>query len=145
MADKPMERRFPFFCALIGAMLFLGGCSHVAELSKTLWGSSTRALEKSRAEAISKTYACDYSACFDSLLAVAKEKELTVFIKDRRKSRVVLMHIPGSIETTEVGVFFLSFGPQETKLEIASLSQSARDVVAEMIFSALAKNYSEVK
>ena len=131
--------------ALVLSVLLFSGCASTIEAIKAVLGSSTKALEEARVEALSQTYACDYDQCFDAVIDLAKEKKLTVFIKDRKKSRIVLMGIPGSVDTTEVGVFFLSFGPQETKLEVASLSLSARDKVAEMVFENLSKAYSLVK
>ena len=131
------------YLILSALIIFMGGCARTAELSKVLWGSSTKALEDARVESVSRIYQCGYDDCFNEVLKVAKEEKLEVFIKDKPRSRIVLMHVPKSTNTTEVGVFFLGFGPQETKLEVASLSYSARDEAAKILFSKLGEAYPE--
>ncbi|MFA5060584.1 MAG: hypothetical protein WC676_08160 [Candidatus Omnitrophota bacterium] len=154
---------------LIALVFILTGCARVTEVTKALWGSSTRALEDSRVDAISKTFPCSFDDSFNEVLKIAaagvpapvltdadddananasvsaEEVKLTVFIKDRKRSRIVLMNIPNSIPTTEVGVFFLSLGPSETKIEIASLSPSAKTTAAEILFSRLSQAFPAIK
>ena len=63
------------------AVVLTGGCSQVVEISKGVWGSSTKALEDGRATAIHKTYLCNVTECFDAVLNLTvppKEEDLTV-------------------------------------------------------------------
>lgn len=115
------------------------------EVSKVIWGSSTKALEDARLKAAVKTYPVAPKECFDEILKIAQEGSLEVFIKDRKKNLIVLMHIPGSIETTEAGVFLNEVETTKTKLEIVSLSPDTQEKTAEIIFSHFNKAYSEVK
>ena len=68
-----------------------------------------------------------------------------IFIQDRIKRHIVVMGIPGNVDTTEVGIFFTRLKPKVTKIEISSLSSTAKRKVAEAVFSALGKIYAESK
>lgn len=139
------------------------------EISKTIWGSSTRALENARKEAVTKDYPCSIDACFDAVTRLTqgdKQKDFknqfqeegeepeeeeeaapenprifTPFIIDERRKLIVLMGVPGNIDTTEVGVFFTGLDSQNTKVEISSLSSSAKANAADIIFDALTKEF----
>lgn len=78
-------------------------------------------------------------------LTVTKKKKLDLFIKDRRRKLIVVMGVPGNVNTTEVGIFFTPLRGDGTGIDISSLSSSARVRVAEMIFQELGKAYEEVR
>jgi len=44
------------------------GCAQIVDFPKFIWGNSTKALEKGRATAITKTYRCSVQECFDEVL-----------------------------------------------------------------------------
>lgn len=132
-----------FLCFFLGWSFASAGCSHIQEAGKTFWGSSTRALEEARIDAIRKTYKCRYDECFDEVLRVAKEGSLYIHIADKGREYIVLMRIPGSIDTTEVGIFFSDLGTK-TRVDISSLSPSAKQIAADIIFSALNERYDEI-
>ena len=143
------------------------GCSYVTETAKVIWGSSTRALENARVDAISKTYKCSFNDCFDAVLDLARETEIEVpadvtdkdksprtivksghfdiFIKNRKKRHIVVMGIKDSAETTEVGIFFVQPSLTAVKVEISSLSSSAKRSVADIVFEELSMRFSEVQ
>ncbi|MFH1359451.1 MAG: hypothetical protein ABIJ41_00245 [Candidatus Omnitrophota bacterium] len=125
--------------------LSLTGCAHITEFTKKLWGSSTEALEEARIDAERRIFQCKDLDCFDQVLQIAEEEELTVFIQDRKKSMIVLMGIPEVIDTTEIGVFFLGLGETETKVEISSLSQNAKNKASDLIFMRLAESFKEIR
>ena len=120
------------------------GCVRVTEATKSIWGSSTKALEEARGQALVKTYQCQTKECFDKILDVAKESKMEVFIADRKKQLVVLMHIKGSINTTEVGIFLSESGVDQTKIEVTSLSQNAKEAAANIVFAELKKTFKEI-
>ena len=64
--------KIKFLTLTFFAIVFAVGCSHavsdLAEVPKYFWGSSTRALEKGRADAIHKTYHCTVEECFDAVV-----------------------------------------------------------------------------
>jgi hypothetical protein len=127
----------------LSIILSVGGCEHVTEPVKTLWGSSTRALEEARAEALSEVYSCKLEDCFEAVVNIAREEEMVIFINDRVKKHIVLMGVKGSVDTTEVGVFFSRREDQKIKVEVSSLSRNAKRTVAGTIFPALRKIYPD--
>jgi hypothetical protein len=68
-----------------------------------------------------------------------------VFMKDRIKSFIVVVGVPGSTDTTEVGIFFSRYNREAFKVEISSLSTSAKQKVADMVFKRLSQDFEEIK
>ena len=68
-----------------------------------------------------------------------------VFHKSRTKGYIVFMGTPGSVDTTEVGVFFTRSRQDEIIIEIASLSTSAKNKAAEIVFAKLDRNFRKVE
>ena len=158
---------------IVAALAFAGGCATLFEPAKTIWGSSTRALEKARADAISRTYQCGLNDCFDAVLTMERKPVETkpyqtgspsdepgelaepvpaadtgffdAFIKDRRKRHIVVIGIQGNVDTTEVGIFFEQTSPTTVKLDVTSLSSSAKRKVAQAVFEALDLRFSAVE
>ena len=149
--------------ATIILLFTAAGCAIVSEPFKVIWGSSTRALEQARDEALTKTYSCDFDACYDAVLKIAKEARYEIFINERRQEYIVVMGIHGNVNTTEVGIFFSKvvlpvpkiveenetiLGTPEkfpVKIEVASLSSTAKEKVAKVIFEGLDKKFAEQK
>lgn len=136
--------------------LFLGffiiGCGSITEVSKTLWGSSVRTLNNQRDEAISKSYVCTFDECFDAVLSLDQnndvlepqtEKYFDVFLKDRIESHIVVMGIPGQVDTTDAGIFFTPYGTQSYIIEVTSLSTRAKEKVAHAVFAELDLRFQE--
>ena len=136
--------RLFLYCAIL-----LCGCARIMgttkETAKVIWGSSTKALEESRQEALKKSYPCPYDTCFADVLGIAKKNKLEVFIKDKRKGHIILMKMPKSEGTTEVGIFFVQEEQDKTTIEITSLSRDAKLTASEIFFVALDKLYLEKK
>ena len=109
------------------------GCSPL-EIVKTMWGSSTRALEQARDKAITKVYQKSYWECVRASLESMDKNEWTIFKKDEIKGYVVLLGIKGAVDTTEVGVFFEEMSDGETRIEISSLSTNAKRIIAKHLF-----------
>ena len=134
---------------LIAMMCFwCNGCAIVdggVELTKTIWGSTTRALEEARAQAITKTYDKSYWDCMRATLEVVKQQDYKVFKKDEVRGYVVLMGIRGSVNTTEVGVFFVELNDHQTRIELSSLSTNAKRIVAKALFGGLDKAFGLVE
>lgn len=125
---------------LITAVVFLfSSCSvwdNTAEVGKTLWGSSTRALEQARDNAMTKTYDKPYWDCVRSSITYAK-KHWVIFKKDEIKGYMVVMGVKGCVNTTEIGVFFDELSDHKTRIEITSLSTNAKRKVAKWLFHGL--------
>lgn len=127
------------------SFLMLGGCARITETVKVMWGSSTKALEESRWQATSKTFACSLAACKEHIANIAREETLQVFMDNPKKKLMIVMGIPGSISTTEVGIFFSPVDSKKTKIEVTSLSLQAQETAAQIFFSHLKKVFSEVQ
>lgn len=162
--------------------LLVSGCAQITETAKKVWGSSTSALERARTDALSKTYTCSFTECYDAVLGLARTEEeqeakakreeeakkeadagkaletgqelapeqkpvadgkfFDVFLKDSRQKHIVVIGIAGNVDTTEVGIFFKEAGPSVVKIEISSLSSTAKRRVARAVFEALDKRFS---
>ncbi len=128
---------------VIGLVLILNGCVVVdgsVEIGKTFWGSSTRALEKARAQSLTKTYDKGY---WDVVRATEEfcQKKYLIFKKDEVRGYMVIMGIHGSVNTTEVGVFFVELNDHQTRIEVSSLSTNAKRIVAKALFHELDINF----
>ncbi len=155
----------------IFVLFSLMGCAAFKEEAKLLWGSSTQALEEARTESLKSTFSCSWDQCFSSVIkyansetqqlpqnvfadGVTKEpnktsdqktttvKNLDVFIEDRDRKIIVVMGVPGSVNTTEVGIFFSPTPNVGTLVEISSLSSSAKAKAADIIFALLGKEFT---
>ncbi len=147
--------------------IIFSSCAFVTEVSKTIWGSSTRALENARVEAISQSFRCSVNECFDAVLMIAgQEKEekvkaddseegeekketvvkkrFDVFIQNRAKRHIVVMGVVGNVNTTEVGIFLDEIDDGVVKIDISSLSTSAKRKVAKAIFDKLTLQFKKV-
>ena len=119
---------------LISAVSFSAGCASPVEISKTVWGSSTRALEEARVNGIVKIYDAPPGRCYDEALKAAVESDFKIFIENKTKATIVVMGVKGSINTTEVGIFCTEVSDNKSKIYISSLSSNAKRIVAEKIF-----------
>ena len=123
--------------SLSSCVFFQKVCDNSIEVSKTIWGSSTRALEEARDKAITRTYDKSYWDCLRKALEVIKAKDWVIFKKDQIKGYVVIMGVKGGVNTTEIGIFFVNISDAQTRIEIASLSTNARRHVAKDLFHGL--------
>ena len=137
-------KRLRFFCAGGFFLFSIAGCARLAEVPKVMWGSSTHALEEAREEALRKTYQTNFGECFEAVLTIARESGHTIFIQDRRKRRIVLMGAKGNVDTTEVGIFFEESPGPQTTVDITSLSTTAKEKVAGVIFEELGHKFKSL-
>jgi hypothetical protein len=147
-----MKNRLKIISIVFIAAFLTAGCAHIVETSKVLWGSSTRALEESRSEAVKKTFLCEMNACTDAILELTKVDSkavppktaaFKVFLTKKEIPLIVIVGVSGGTDTTEVGLFFTKIDANTTRIEVVSLSESARINASNMIFTELAKKYFE--
>ncbi len=119
-------------CALVNTIVGVP-----VELAKTIWGSSTRALEQARDRAVTKTYKKPYWDCVRSSVDVVGKKGWVIFKKDEIKGYMVVMGVPGCVNTTEIGIFFVDLPDHQTRIEVSSLSTNAKRKVARILFHGL--------
>ena len=70
---------------------------------------------------------------------IKERKFFLTFIKDRPKQHIVFMRVPGSVNSTEVGVFFTPLEDKRIRVEVSSLSRYAKKTVADIVFGQLDK------
>lgn len=159
-----MHKKINIILALSFSITFLG-CARIIDIPKVIWGSSTRALENARTDAISETYKCSFTDCFDTVLSLKRTKKVykevledgevivktkrdgkfDIFLKNRKKKHIVVMGIEGNLETTEVGIFFSQPSLTTVKVEVTSLSSNAKRKIAQMIFDLLNSRFSNAQ
>jgi len=76
---------------------------------------------------------------------VPKTAQFYVFQKSLEKGYIVVMHIPGAVDTTEVGIFFTPLDSDRVRVEIASLSTHAKITVSRIVYDELNAMFTEVK
>ncbi|MBF0511711.1 MAG: hypothetical protein HQL13_05200 [Candidatus Omnitrophica bacterium] len=128
-------------------IIFVACCSSCAtwdhsvdntkEFCKSVWGSSTKALEQARDRAITKTYDKPYWDCVKGALRVVNSQGWIIFKKQESQGYMVVMGITGCVNTTEVGIFFVKSSEGQTRIEISSLSTNAKRKVAKGLFHGL--------
>ena len=146
-----MRKDSSLIICLAVILMVLPGCAPVVELGRTVWGSSTRALQQARDHALTQDFDCDPASCLGEVLAMStvspqdpaaapEPAPFSPFLVDRRRQRMVVMGVPGSVDTTEVGIFFY-LRDGRTAVDVASLSSYARDRVAAAVFARLSAVY----
>jgi hypothetical protein len=118
---------------LVSVVCLSAGCASPMELSRTIWGSSTRDLEEARVNGIVKIYDAPPGRCYDEALKAAVESDFKIFIQNKAKATIVVMGVKGSVNTTEVGIFCTEVSDNKSKIYISSLSSNAKRIVAEKI------------
>ncbi len=139
-----------YILIIIISSIYISGCSWVVDLPRSILGSSIRVLSDKRTEAQTKTFDCDLSSCFEAVLEMTlpygaedlEDEKFVVFAKDARQRYMILMDVPGSVDTTEVGVFFDTLDDGRVKVDISSLSTRAKNKVAELVFDHLSGRFT---
>jgi hypothetical protein len=126
-----------FACLCSSCAFFDHPLDNTTEVGKTLWGSSTRALEEARDKAVSRTYDKPYWDCVRGAVVVAGRQGWVIFKKDEIKGCMVVMGVKGAVNTTETGIFFDELSDTQTRMEVSSLSTNAKRKVAKALFHGL--------
>lgn len=129
-----MEKRV-FFVLSAVMLFFLNGCATIKDAPKGFLGISTRALEESRGDAVSKTFEFDYDICYNKTLEALSQIDSRVYAKDPKKD-LVAVYVTEE-DTTPIGFFFTKVEAGKTKVEIASPSFFAKERMARRIFAIL--------
>ena len=133
----------------------LASCVTLTETAKSIWGSSVKALEAARVDAPSRIFDCDRDACMDAVKGLTLEeleqdpplfKKFSLFSENRKTGVLVLMDVPGMINTTEVGVFFDPL-PEKggVKVDVASRSTHAEQNASDILFAELEEQFSVIE
>ena len=135
---------FRFTCLLALSVALLG-CAALMDAPSNIAGFSTRSLEERRTDSVYQVYDCSEALCFQEVLNAAQNEKYHVFTQDQAKGVIVLMSIPGAVDTTQVGVFFTPLSGQKgVKVELSSRSTPAKRVVAKVLFEALSVKFNKI-
>ncbi len=130
--------------SLITFLLLFAGCGSLQDSPKSFVGSSTRVLEAGRSDSIYQVYPSDMPRCFDAVVQIAAKNHYYIFSQDQARGLVVLLNIPGCVDTTEVGVFLTELPAGEgIRVELSSRSTPAKRAVAKVLFSELKERLSK--
>ena len=130
------------------------GCGPVVETGRVFWGTSIRSLEQARPDGKKKTFSCAVEECYRCVMQLTyrgkfkddvEGKPFKYFIEDPRRRYLVVMGVPGSVDTTEVGIFFEPKDDRQVMVNVASLSSYATIKASDIIFNALGEEFPVVK
>lgn len=136
-------KKIKIFFPGLGIFLVLGllGCATIKNTPATIVGYSVYDLEKRRATGDAQVFDASFVQCYQAVLRIAKENQYTVFYQSLEKSLIVLMDVPHSVNTTEVGVFFQTVSSGKVKVEITSRSSFAQKIVSDFFYSELQNRF----
>jgi hypothetical protein len=129
---------------LVFTAFVLTGCATIADAPKNIVGFSTRDMEAARVKATTADFQADFTGVFDTVLALAKENNYYVFTQDEVRGLIVLMNIPGFVDTTEVGVFITPLKGGAFRVEVSSRSSPAKEAVAKAILGKLEEKFKKI-
>ncbi len=136
------------FCVVISISAFcifnLLGCvtikkvgCNVREAAKGIIGISTKQIEEARKDAAVKTFDYDYASCYKNVKEILSRIGAYTYCDDKNK-KFIAFYVSAE-DTTPVGIFFKEIDASKTQLEVASPSTSAKETIANNVFSALEK------
>jgi hypothetical protein len=116
------------------ATVFLG-CAGLKEKLKGVAGVSTKVLEESRKDAVSKTVQRDYNTCYLMTKTILDRIKAYIYADDTRK-RMIAIYVSEK-DTTPVGIFFEEVNSNATQFDVSSPSAFAKNLIAGELFTAL--------
>jgi hypothetical protein len=125
------------FVFFVLSFCVFSGCVSLEEAAKKFWGSSIAHLERQRADALSLEVEMPLETCFEETEKIIGYFGSTVYLKDPDKRHLAAMNFKGSVDTTQVGVFFTKINEETTRVEVASMSPRLTKKVAKLVFSGL--------
>ena len=127
---------FPLFLL---SFALLSGCAHYITDFGALAGYSVKDLEKVKDKGIENVVNLSYDAAFSKMLAVSKDKNLTIYQENKEKKYIVVLNLPKQTDTTRIGIFFDIISANKTKITLSSLSTTALYRAEVILFSDLNK------
>lgn len=126
-----------YFFIFLFFILLSSGCASLHEKGKKIWGSSVAHLENTRQDGKSGDIALPLDDCFDRTQKIFESIGAVVYPIDENKRYLAAMNFKGHVNTTQVGIFFSKKEDRLTHVEVASMSPSLADEVAQLLFEEL--------
>ncbi len=122
--------------ALLFLVLFaLHGCCGLSEGVRGFAGLSTKVLEDTRKDAITKDFNIGFDISRSRIKSALKDNKSYIYREDP-SCNLIAVYVSES-DTTPVGVFLTSLDKDNTRVEISSPSTYGKEAIAKVIFDAL--------
>lgn len=128
-----MFKNFSAFILLCCFVTVAWGCANFKEGVRKISGVSTKDLEDSRKDSVTKAFNLGHDACYDKVEGILKKIGAYVYAKDARKTMIAIY--VSEQDTTPVGIFFKDIDANNTGVEVSSPSSAARETISQKIFT----------
>jgi len=135
-------KRFLLYGVVVLCCAATAGCAHLKEAGRCIWGTSVAHLERARADGRALDVTLGRDAAFETIEKILTDSGARVYLKARDKAYLAAMNFTGHVDTTQVGVFFEPRSEHATRIEVASLSPSLVDQVAQLLIAKLEQQVS---
>ncbi len=126
------------------SILILSGCASIKDAPRNILGFSRKDIIAARDDAMFQVYQAGQVEVFAVVEEIVKV-EYVLFTRDEIRGFIMLMGIPGVVDTTEVGIFVTPLGFEKgVKVELSSRSLPAKKVVAALLFSKLGEKLNKI-
>jgi hypothetical protein len=113
----------------------LTGCSTIKEATRQVMGISTKEVEASRKDALTRDFNLSYDDCYAKALKTLAYIGSYVYMEDKSKNLVAVYF--SEADTTVAGVFFDRTDADNTRVEVCSPSTYAKEYIAAKLFAGL--------
>ena len=131
-------KQYLIIILLGSSVVCLLGCSVVKEGVKGIAGISTKILDDTRSEAVSKTFNCECNLCYEQVKEILGRIGVYVYAQDPKK-HMIAVYVSRE-DTTPVGIFLSEIDKNNTKIEVSSPSTFAKELVSKKVFLFLEKS-----
>jgi len=127
---------------LFSVFLFLSGCCGFSEAIRGFAGVSTKILEDTRKDAVTKDFNIDLDSTRSIIKAALKDGKSYIYREDH-SCNLIAVYV-SQTDTTPVGIFLTVLDKDNTRVEVSSPSTYGKEVISKIIFNAL-KGSPDVK
>ena len=121
---------FSIFC-------FLTGCSGLKEATKGFLGVSTKSLDNARSDSLRNDFAGSLSDIHNKIKDALMANHSYIY-KDAKSSDFIALYV-SETDTTPVGIFLTKVGEKRITVEVSSPSTYGKELIAKVIYDALAE------
>jgi len=130
-----------FIPVILFLAILLSGCAGVREVCKGVAGVSTKILEDTRKDSLSKVIKYDLITCHNRIKSILKEAGSYIYADDLSKDMLALY--VSEEDTTPVGVFLTQRSKGSTLVEVSSPSTYGKEKIAKLLFDNLNRELNE--
>lgn len=105
------------------------------EVTRGFLGTSTKVLEDTRKDALSKDFNFDLITLRDKIKAILKDEGVYVYREDI-KSNLIAVYLDAQ-DTTPAGIFLTDLGQGKSRIEVSSPSKYGKEFIAGVVFDSL--------